>query len=71
MSKCVRPSSPFAHRFPLNDAGGPDPHRGNYDYTPFKKGLKYSDMSEPTKAKLTALAKEYVYNLNTQFADAW
>lgn len=56
---------------PANRAGDPDPAIGDYDYSGFKTGLKFSDMSDETKAKLTALAREYVYNLNTQFADTW
>lgn len=55
----------------INDAGGPDPFRGDYDYSNFKTGLKYPDMSPETQEKLIALAREYVYNLSSHFADLW
>jgi len=51
--------------------GEPDPYINNYDYSIFKKGLKFSDMSEQTKENLIILMKEYVYNLNQNFADVW
>lgn len=51
--------------------GDPDPYRGTYDYSGFETGLKYSDMSATTQAKLVTLMKEYVYNLSTNFADEW
>ena len=50
---------------------GVDAFAGNYDYSQFANGLKYSDMSETTQANLVLLIKEYVYNLNTKFADIW
>ncbi len=51
--------------------GNPDPYTNNYDYSIFKKGLKYDEMSESTKEHLIILMKEYVYNLNENFADVW
>ncbi len=51
--------------------GQPDPYIGDYDYTKFKRGLKYSEMSEGTREKLIIVMKEYVYNLNHAFADLW
>lgn len=56
---------------PAPDGRNADPFRGNYDYSQFKTGLKYSDMSAATQANLVVLMKEYVYNLNTTFADIW
>jgi hypothetical protein len=56
---------------PAPNGGDPDPHRGDYDYSGFANGLKYSDMSAATQANLILLMKEYVYNLNTAFADIW
>ena len=50
---------------------GVDAFAGNYDYSQFANGLKYSDMSETTQENLILLMKEYVYNLNTKFADIW
>ncbi len=52
-------------------AGQPDPYINDYDYSIFKKGLKYSEMSTKTKENLIILMKEYVYNLNQNFADLW
>ena len=51
--------------------GKPDPYIHNYDYSKFKKGLKFSDMTETAKNNLIILMKEYVYNLNHTFADVW
>lgn len=51
--------------------GKPDPFINDYDYSIFKKGLKFSDMSDETKNNLIILMKEYVYNLNHTFADVW
>ena len=51
--------------------GKPDPYINNYDYSVFKKGLKFSDMNDNTKNNLIILMKEYVYNLNHTFADVW
>jgi hypothetical protein len=56
---------------PANSPGQPDPFIGNYDYSAFKTGLKYTDMSSTTQEKLLLLMKEYVYNLQTSFADTW
>lgn len=50
---------------------GSDAFKDSYDYTQFANGLKYSDMSAATQANLVLLMKEYVYNLNTTFADIW
>jgi len=50
---------------------GGDAFAGAYDYTQFANGLKYSDMSATTQANVVLLMKEYVYNLNTIFADIW
>jgi hypothetical protein len=51
--------------------GDADPYRGTYDYSGFATGLKYSDMSAAAQAELVTLMKEYVYNLETEFADEW
>lgn len=51
--------------------GNTDPYIGDYDYSIFKTGLKYIDMSPETQAHLSSLMKEYVYNLNHFFADRW
>lgn len=51
--------------------GKPDPYINNYDYSIFKKGLKFSEMTDTTKNNLIILMKEYVYNLNHTFADVW
>lgn len=51
--------------------GKPDPYINTYDYSIFKKGLKFSDMTDITKNNLMILMKEYVYNLNHTFADVW
>lgn len=56
---------------PANPGTTPDPHAGDYNYSGFKTGLKYTDMSTATQANLILLMKEYVYNLNTTFADVW
>ena len=56
---------------PANQNGNVDPYRGNYDYSGFATGLKYSDMSTATQANMVSLMKEYVYNMNTTFADEW
>ncbi|MGL4610803.1 MAG: DUF3500 domain-containing protein [Trueperaceae bacterium] len=56
---------------PADRNGEPDPFIGSYDYSGFETGLKYSDMSEATKANLVLVMKEYVYNLATTFADVW
>lgn len=50
---------------------GVDSFAGDYDYSQFANGLKYLDMSETTQQNLVLLMKEYVYNLNTKFADIW
>lgn len=52
-------------------SGDSDEFAGNYDYSQFANGLKYSNMSMTTQANLVLLMKEYVYNLNTTFADIW
>lgn len=51
--------------------GKPDPYINDYDYSQFKNGLKYDDMSELSKQNITVLMKEFVYNLNEEFADIW
>ena len=51
--------------------GYTDDFRGDYDYSGFATGLKYSNMSATTQANLQVLMKEYVYNLSTTFADKW
>ena len=56
---------------PAPQNGLPDPYRGDYDYSGFATGLKYSDMSTATQANLLLVMQEYVYNLNTTFADLW
>ncbi|MFY0599224.1 MAG: DUF3500 domain-containing protein [Cyclobacteriaceae bacterium] len=56
---------------PADRNGQPDPYIGDYDYAGFATGLKYSDMSATTQANLVLLMQEYVYNLNTTFADLW
>lgn len=56
---------------PADRNGDPDPYRGDYDYSGFETGLKYSDMSADTQANLILVMKEYVYNLTDNFADVW
>ncbi|MDG1730949.1 MAG: DUF3500 domain-containing protein [Polaribacter sp.] len=56
---------------PANQNGQVDPFRGTYDYSGFETGLKYSEMSASTQANLILVMQEYVYNLNTTFADQW
>jgi len=56
---------------PARRPGDPDPYIGNYDYSKFKKGLKFSEMTETTQKNIIILMKEYVYNLNQKFADLW
>ena len=56
---------------PADMNGDPDPYIGDYDYSGFETGLKYSDMSAATQANLVLVMKEYVYNLATTFADVW
>ncbi len=56
---------------PAGTPGGVDPYRGEYDYSGFTVGLKYSDMSETTQANLVLVMQEYVYNLSPTFADQW
>lgn len=56
---------------PASQAGSVDPYRGDYDYSGFETGLKYSDMSSTTQANLILVMKEYVYNMTTTFADEW
>lgn len=44
----------------------------NYDYSKFIGiGLKASEMNDGQKENLRKLIKSYVYNLETEFADAW
>lgn len=56
---------------PAASAGDVDPYRGDYDYSGFETGLKYSEMSTETQEKLVLVMQEYVYNLSTSFADVW
>ncbi len=56
---------------PADRNGEPDPFIGEYDYSGFETGLKYSDMSVETQANVEALMKVFVYNLSTPFADVW
>lgn len=56
---------------PAERPGKPDPYINDYDYSVFKKGLKFSEMTDTTKQNLIILMKEYVYNLNHAFADTW
>lgn len=56
---------------PANTNGAPDPYIGDYDYSGFATGLKYSEMSSDAQANLILLMKEYVYNLTGSFADVW
>lgn len=56
---------------PASRNGQVDPYIGDYDYSQFASGLKYTDMSATTQANLLLVMKEYVYNLNTTFADLW
>ncbi len=51
--------------------GRTDPYINDYDFSIFKTGLKFSEMTESTKENLIILMKEYVYNLNHTFADVW
>lgn len=64
-----------SHTMEVGPAGTPgnvDPYRGDYDYSGFAgTGLKYSDMSSDTQANLLLVMQEYVYNMETTFADAW
>jgi len=70
-SKAATPSGSQAKMMVGPPSKGADKYSGNYDYSQFAKGLKYSDMSEVSQANLILLMKEYVYNLNTKFADVW
>jgi len=56
---------------PPKKPGDPDPFIGDYDYSEFKTGLKYSDMSETSQQNLIKVMKEYVYNVRHHFADTW
>ena len=56
---------------PADRNGDPDPYIGDYDYSGFETGLKYSDMSAEAQASLTTLMQVYVYNMETTFADIW
>ncbi|MEM7537426.1 MAG: DUF3500 domain-containing protein [Chloroflexota bacterium] len=56
---------------PADRPGGLDPYAGDYDYSGFETGLKFSDMSEATQDNLLALMQAYVYNLETPLADLW
>ncbi|MFK7802063.1 MAG: DUF3500 domain-containing protein [Anaerolineae bacterium] len=56
---------------PADRNGDPDPYIGEYDYSGFETGLKYSDMSAATQASVIELMQVYVYNLETPFADVW
>ena len=50
---------------------GSDRFGGDYDYSQFTNGLKYSEMSDLTKANIISLMREFVYNLNPVFAVQW
>ncbi|GAA5219918.1 DUF3500 domain-containing protein [Membranihabitans marinus] len=56
---------------PADRNGDPDPYIGDYDYSDFETGLKYSDMSATAQANLILVMKEYVYNLTDNFANVW
>lgn len=56
---------------PADRNGDEDPYRGDYDYSGFETGLKYSDMSADSQANLILLMKEYVYTLTDTYADVW
>lgn len=56
---------------PPSANGVPDPFAGDTDYSGFATGLKYSDMSADTQSRLTGLMQEYVYNMQSSFADQW
>lgn len=56
---------------PPSRSGSTDKFIGNYDYSVFKKGLIYTEMSPETKSNIILLMKEYVYNLTPTFADKW
>ncbi len=56
---------------PADMNGDEDPYKGDYDYSGFETGLKYSDMSTTAQANLITVMKEYVYNLTGTFADVW
>lgn len=56
---------------PADRNGDPDPYIGDYDYSGFATGLKYSEMSTTAQANLILVMKEYVYNLTDGFADVW
>lgn len=51
--------------------GSTDSYAGEYDYSGFATGLKYSDMSTDTQANLVTLMKDHVYNLSDSFAADW
>lgn len=51
--------------------GSTDSYAGEYDYSAFETGLKYSDMSADSKANLITLMKDHVYNLSDTFAADW
>jgi hypothetical protein len=52
-------------------AGEPDPYRGDYDYSQFKKGLKHTSMNREAKELLKTLMQEHVNNLASTFANRW
>ncbi len=56
---------------PASQPGSVDPYRGDYNYSGFETGLKYSEMSSTTQANLILVMQEYVNNLTTTFADLW
>lgn len=56
---------------PADMNGDPDPYIGDYDYSGFATGLRYSDMSTTAQANAILLMQEYVYNLTDTFADVW
>lgn len=56
---------------PANNNGNVDPYRGDYDYSGFATGLKYSDMSASSQANLVLVMQEYVHTMTATFADQW
>ncbi len=56
---------------PARRQNGDDPHRGDFDYSKFKKGLSTNSLSEKTTANLRALMRAHIDNLSITFAERW
>ena len=71
IASAVTTGDPNAMVLKPGEGGSEDPYAGNYDYSQFQNGLRYTDMTSATKANLIILMYEYVYNLDSTFADTW